>query len=69
MMKLRAVPEDVAKTSEPETWHQSRGEKIAGNEVQSLTLVGNGEPKGVSERTDLGPTVTSTLYNFQLQLS
>jgi len=31
-LKVRAVPEDVAKTSQPETWHQLRGEKIAGDE-------------------------------------
>jgi len=40
MMKLRAVPEDVAETSQPRTWHQPRGEKTAGEEVQLLTVVG-----------------------------
>ena len=66
MMKLRAVPGDVADISARKTRHQPRGEKIAGYEVQLLTVVGYGKHKGVSERTDLRPTVTSTLYNFQL---
>ena len=57
MMKLGALPEDVAKTFQPETWHQLRGEKIAGDEVQLLTVVGYGKHKGVSERTDPRPTV------------
>jgi len=69
MMKLKAVPEDVAETSQPRTWHQPRGEKIAGDEMQLLTVVGYGKHKGVSERTDPRPSVTSTLYNFQLELS
>jgi len=65
MMKLRAIPEDVAKTSQPKTWHQPRGEKIAGDEVHSLTIVGYGKYKDVSEteRTDPRPTITSTWYN------
>ena len=69
MMKLRAVLEDVAKTSQPNTCHQPRGEKIAGYEVQLLTVVEYGKHKGVSERTDSRPTGTSTLCNFQLHLS
>jgi len=43
--------------------------KIAGDEVQLLTVVGYDKHKGVSERTDPRPTVTSTLYNFPLQLT
>ena len=63
MMKLRAILEDVAKTSHPKTLHQLRREKIAADEVQSLTVVGYGKYKGVSERTDPRPTITSKLYN------
>jgi len=67
MMKLRAVPGDVADISARKTRHQPRGEKFAGNEVHLLVaVVGYGKHKGVSERTDPRPTITSTLYNFQL---
>jgi len=65
MMKLRAVLEDVAKTSQPNTCHQPRGEKIAGDEVQLFTAVGCSKHKVVSEKTEPRPT----LDNFQLQLS
>ena len=64
MMKLRAVTEYVAETPQPRTWHQPKGD-----EVQLLTVVEYGKHKGVSERTDSRPTGTSTLCNFQLQLS
>ena len=65
LVKLRAIPEDVAKPFQPKTWHQPRGEKIAGDEVKSSTVVGYGKHKGLSEteRTDPRPTITSTLYN------
>ena len=46
MMKLRAVTEYVAETPQPRTWHQPRGEKIAGYEVQLLTVVGYANHKG-----------------------
>ena len=65
-MKPRAVPEHVAETYQKRTWHQPRGEKIAGDEVQLLTVVGYGKYKSVYERTDPRPRVYQhyTIFNF-----
>jgi len=40
MLGLRVIPEDVAKTSLPQTWHQPRGETIQPKEVQNLVVQG-----------------------------
>ena len=57
MEKLRAVPEDVAKTSQPQTWHKPRGKHIAGTEVQNLHVVGYTK----TQHQDV--KLTETLYN------
>jgi len=49
VMTLRAVPEDIADISAKKC-HQPRREKVAGDEVQLLTVVGYGKHKGVSEK-------------------
>ena len=38
--KCKALPEDIAKTSLPQTWHQLRGEKISGQVLQEIQLHG-----------------------------
>ena len=43
MMKLRAVPEEVAETSQPRIGHPPREKKIAGDGMQLLTVVGYGK--------------------------
>jgi len=66
MMKVKAVPEDVAKTSQPQGWHLPRGEKIHGAEVQSLRVVGYspGYSSGHLSTTEVArKPVQSTLYN------
>lgn len=56
---LKAIPEDIAKTSQPQTWHIPRGEKIRGKAVQTVEVRGY---KRKSE--DYEPrAIKSTLYN------
>lgn len=38
ILGLRALPEDIAKTSQPQTWHTPRGEKIRGKVVQEIEV-------------------------------
>ena len=38
VLNLKALPEDVAKTSQAQTWHTLRGEKIKSKEVQDLEV-------------------------------
>lgn len=40
MLGLRVIPEDIAKTSLPQTWHKPRGQQIQPAEVQSLVVHG-----------------------------
>jgi hypothetical protein len=61
LLKMSAVPEDVAKTSLPQTWHKPRGEKIKAMSVQELSVVGYTKPK--SNMQDDRKAVTSTLSN------
>ena len=61
MAKLRAVQEDVAKTSQPQTWHKPRGKHIAGTEVQNLQVVGYA--KNTTSRCKTDRNTMSTLYN------
>ena len=53
---LNSIPEDVAKTSLPQQWHQPRGGKIAPKPIGDVTVFGFKAGK---------PTrgITSTLYN------
>ena len=39
MRKKVTLPDDVACTSKAQSWHKPRGEKIKGQEVQSLEVV------------------------------
>ena len=60
ILGLKALPEDVAKTSQPQTWHTPRGEKIRGKSVQDLEV---SSYKYNTERETVPRTVKSTLYN------
>ena len=61
MLNLRTLPEDVAKTSQPQTWHTPRGEKIRGKEVQDMEVSRHRKYDG--DRETAPRTVRSTLYN------
>ena len=41
MLHVKALPEDIAKTSQPQTWHEPRDKKIHGKAVQDLTVSGH----------------------------
>ena len=57
---LKALPEDIAKTSQPQTWHIPRGTKITGKAVQDLEVSGNSK-EGPCEA--MPRNIKSTLYN------
>ncbi|XP_031564919.1 uncharacterized protein LOC116300235 [Actinia tenebrosa] len=59
MLGLKAIPEDIAKTSLPQTWHKPRGQQIEPAEVQCLVVHGYH-----SKTDDDSPpkSVKSTLY-------
>jgi len=58
---LRALPEDVAKTSLPQTWHQPRGATIRGKAVQEVSVTGYSKTKNAVKEQ---PTIIkTTLYN------
>lgn len=61
----KAIPQDVAKTSIPQTWHKPRGEKLKGDEVQNLTFVGYSKKHvpGSSQTGEKKAGIKSTLYN------
>lgn len=59
MLETRALPEDIAKTSLPQSWHEPRGERIQGKAVQDLTVSGHSKMASSSTPRD----VRSTLYN------
>lgn len=59
----RAIPADVAKTSQPQTWHVPRGEKIQGMAVQDLQISGYSSKKSVLDITSTNPHLKSTLFN------
>ena len=61
MLNYKALPGDVAKTSQPQTWHMPRGDKIRGKEVQDLEV--SGYRKSDLDRESAPRTVKSTLYN------
>ena len=62
----RALPEVVAKTSQPQTFHVPRGTKIQGKAVQDLQVRGYSRKRvdqsGTSE--DIPRNIQSTLYNL-----
>ena len=57
---LKALPEDIAKTSQPQTWHIPRGTKITGKAVQDLEVSGYSK-EGPCEA--MPRNIKSTLYN------
>lgn len=63
MLNLNAIPTDIACTSQPMTWHAPRGPKIAGKEIQNVTVRSYGGTK--EKRLDLEEPkgVDSTFYN------
>ena len=60
-LKLKVVPEDVAKTSIPQAWHIPRGDKITGAHVQNVILLGQ-KGKDLNSEKEV-KSVKSTLYN------
>ena len=58
---VTALPEDIAKTFQSQTWHVPRGLRLGGLEVQDIELRGysrnNPMPEGIPR------AVKSTLYN------
>jgi hypothetical protein len=61
VLSLKSLPEDVAKTSQAQTWHTRRGKKIKSKEVQDLEVAGY--RKVDLDRESAPRTVKSTLYN------
>ena len=59
---LKAIPVDIAKTSQPQTWHVPRGTNIHGKAVQDLIVSGHSKTKAPS-LDDAPRTIKSTLYN------
>jgi hypothetical protein len=60
----KALPEDVAKTSQPQTFHLPRGVKITGKAVQDLEVRGYSSKKQAPADPSYIPrNVGSTLYN------
>ena len=55
---MKAVPTDVAKTSLPQTWHVPRGERLAGDASDNVTVQGYSKNPYKETRG-----VRSTLYN------
>ncbi|KAJ8299129.1 hypothetical protein KUTeg_023189 [Tegillarca granosa] len=61
ILGLRALPEDIAKTSQPQTWHTPRGEKIRGKVVQEIEV--SSYHNSDNEREIAPKAIKSTLYN------
>ena len=62
MQGLKAIPVDIAKTLQPQTWHVHRGASIPGKAVQDLIVSGHSKTKVLSLE-DTPRTIRSTLYN------
>lgn len=60
---LKALPEDIAKTSQPQTWHEPRGEKIHGKAVQDLEVSGYSRAGKRRDADGVPQMLRSTLYN------
>lgn len=64
MLETRALPEDVAKTSQPQTWHEPRGERIHGKKVKNLRVCAHSKPTASAFVSGSAPQdVRSTLFN------
>ena len=59
---LKAIPVDIAKTSQPQTWHVPRGTNIHGKAVQDLIVSGHSKTKAPS-LNDAPRTIKSVLYS------
>ena len=55
------VPEDVAKTSLPQSWHIPRGDKIQGVPVQDVALIGHKGKNALNEKES--KSIKTTLYS------
>jgi hypothetical protein len=64
MLDYKVIPEDIAKTSLPQTWHTPRGTKIGGKQVQDVEVHSYNSYKKPIEDTEEPPKpIQSTLYN------
>ena len=57
----KALPKDIAKTSQAQTWHAPRGEKLIGKAVQDIEVRGNSRATPMPEK--IPRSVRWTLYN------
>lgn len=57
----KVIPTDPVKTSQPQTWHMPRGERVSGTEVQDIVAHGYNKRRGPMEEPQRA--VKSTLYN------
>lgn len=62
MLGMDMIPTDVACTSQPRTWHAPRGPKIAGKDIQEVT-VHSYSKKNEQESETIPRAISSTLYN------
>ena len=62
ILGLKALPEDIGKTSQPQTWHAPRREKIHGKAVQDLEVIGYARGNR-EDRCEVPQVLWSTLYN------
>ena len=67
MLKFTLITDDVACTSKNQTWHNPKGEKIRGQEVQTLEVVRSARRtkhnSSSAHCSDDIKSVMSTLYN------
>ena len=72
VLNLKALPEDVAKTFQAQTWHTLRGEKIKSKEVQDLEVKSQKSIVCLKSGIQIyhciitGKSVDSELFQFQL---
>ncbi len=59
----KVIPEDLAKTSQPQTWHRPRGEQIRGTNIQNMEVVGYTGKSASTSTSQSTRTVQTTFYN------
>ena len=59
MLNAKALPEDIAKTSQPQTWHEPRGQRIHGKAVEDLSVSGH----SAKQSSEPSRSIKTTLYN------
>ena len=62
ILGLKALSEDKAKTSQPQTWHSPRGRKNHGKAVQDLEVIGSSRDNR-EDRCEVPQVLRSALYN------